>query len=155
MHVQVELREIGVVRAECPIGQVPDALPMLEELSDRLLHVHSHVTWYEVIFCWGGTGRSVRGTSLLSRNYLLVGICCKSIPVQHLGRSPCAVYDFSSGLSRPPTIQMWPLFSPARAKWRTPPAAPLRHAACSASSSATSSRWSRSSSRTTRCASRM
>jgi hypothetical protein len=38
--MSVELAQVGVISAKRPVGEIPDRLPMLEELGNGLLNVH-------------------------------------------------------------------------------------------------------------------
>jgi len=38
--MQVKLTQIRVIGAQSAIGKIPDGLPMLQKVGNRLLHVH-------------------------------------------------------------------------------------------------------------------
>jgi len=40
--VHVELAQVRLIRAERTIGKVPDRLPVMEKIGNRLLDVHAH-----------------------------------------------------------------------------------------------------------------
>ena len=75
-HVKVKLAEIGLICADGAIRQIPLDLPVLQEVGNRLLHIHCGHSLHSL---WGDFTKSYV-PARRSQELFVRSLCCESMP---------------------------------------------------------------------------
>ena len=70
IDVDVELAEVGLVRANRAVRQVANSLSILKKIDNRLLHVHRHTRVKNLSYWWLGGLPQCSSAPAIVKNYL-------------------------------------------------------------------------------------